>query len=985
MVSKNNVQFYDKKNDNQQRWGLRKTSFGLASLLLGTSFVLFNGAVVHADTPSNDKPVVVTTIASNSSAVKAETTSASNSSAVEAETAIASSSSAVKAETAIASSSSAVKAETASSSSSSAVKAETASASSSSAVKAETTSASSSSAVKAETASSSSSSAVKAETTSASSSSAAKADTTSAASSSAAKSDSSLVKGRVYASTYLESNKNYYTDPAISRGFLDSPISKELLGDQNWNMFQVAVSKNLVSYNPGMTFNQYYLANNISPEDNFIVYPRLTNQIVRLKSGAYLNANPNPKGAKDDSGNIVDYITYVGPTDDRGAYWGDKELEDPVLFSRLTVGELPSASEGTLGLFNSGTYLFPTQIGYGENATVNDYMLTPGNDFIIPTRFNTIRNDVYLTMRSRAYFGAGLQGAQASLTATSNGKPVVGSSENSKFYIDTDSNVYLTKQGFDQLGNFGKIMAPFVYTSASNDLKKVGIDKFSAMMNQGLSSIQSKSGANTIVSGNGGQIQLSGFNRETDLDGAFSSSISDRENDALKNTDVNFYMYTKGNTETNVTTPLAPNGYHLYSPNVSEFKIQTTRPYFSWMGDISNAIKISEANADFDDLLGSNSLQVTDNGVDSDGTPISVDLNRVRIRISEDGGSTYSNDSYTLNDLKALLTSGNITVPKIVIAYTYSATDSKTDNIGKLPSEIDDNTGAYAVPFTRTLTNDIPDKKSNITVKYIDISGNTISDNIVKTGNVGDSYTTEQKAIPGYTFKAVQGNPTGQFTSDAQTVTYVYTKDPVAGGSVTAKYVDTSGNAISDNVVKTGNIGDTYSTKQKTIPGYTFKEVQGSVSGQFTNQEQTVTYVYTKDPVAGAHIIAKYVDENGNTISDNVVKSGNIGDSYTTEQKAIPGYTFKAVQGNPTGQFTSDAQTVTYIYTKVKTSGGSETPTPSKTIATKSSTNTISSSTLPKTGDSQVSTLFGMVVGFFIFGAGTLSLFFNSKRKRKSK
>lgn len=121
---------------------------------------------------------------------------------------------------------------------------------------------------------------------------------------------------------------------------------------------------------------------------------------------------------------------------------------------------------------------------------------------------------------------------------------------------------------------------------------------------KGSPSIQSNSGASTIVSGNGGQIQLSGFNRETDLDGAFSSSISDRENDALKNTDVNFYMYTNGNTETNVTTPLAPNGYHLYSPNVSEFKIQTTRPYFSWTGDISNAIKISEANADFDDLLG---------------------------------------------------------------------------------------------------------------------------------------------------------------------------------------------------------------------------------------------------------------------------------------------------------------------------------------------------------------------------------------------
>ncbi|WP_270219861.1 YSIRK-type signal peptide-containing protein, partial [Lactococcus lactis] len=73
MVSKN--------NDNQQRWSLRKTSFGLASVLLGISFVLFNGAVVHADTPSNDKQVVVTGIAS-SSAVKSDTTSAASSSAV---------------------------------------------------------------------------------------------------------------------------------------------------------------------------------------------------------------------------------------------------------------------------------------------------------------------------------------------------------------------------------------------------------------------------------------------------------------------------------------------------------------------------------------------------------------------------------------------------------------------------------------------------------------------------------------------------------------------------------------------------------------------------------------------------------------------------------------------------------------------------------------------------------------------------------------
>ena len=117
----------------------------------------------------------------------------------------------------------------------------------------------------------------------------------------------------------------------------------------------------------------------------------------------------------------------------------------------------------------------------------------------------------------------------------------------------------------------------------------------------------------------------------------------------------------------------------------------------------------------------------------------------------------------------------------------------------------------------------------------------------MKSGNIGDDYSTDQKAIPGYTFKEVQGSASGQFTDQEQTVTYVYTKDPVAGGNVTVKYVDGAGNTISDNVVKSGNIGDDYSTDQKAIPGYTFKEVQGSASGQFTDQEQTVTYIYTKN------------------------------------------------------------------------------------------------------------------------------------------
>lgn len=65
----------------------------------------------------------------------------------------------------------------------------------------------------------------------------------------------------------------------------------------------------------------------------------------------------------------------------------------------------------------------------------------------------------------------------------------------------------------------------------------------------------------------------------------------------------------------------------------------------------------------------------------------------------------------------------------------------------------------------------------DVTVQYEDTSGNPISDNIVLKGHVGDEYTTEQKAIPGYTFKKVDGPTTGKFTEQPQTITYIYVTD----------------------------------------------------------------------------------------------------------------------------------------------------------------------------------------------------------------
>lgn len=137
---------------------------------------------------------------------------------------------------------------------------------------------------------------------------------------------------------------------------------------------------------------------------------------------------------------------------------------------------------------------------------------------------------------------------------------------------------------------------------------------------------------------------------------------------------------------------------------------------------------------------------------------------------------------------------------------------------------------------------------ATVTVKYIDTQGNSISDYIPLSCNVGQEYTTEQKIISGYTFKEVQGNKSGLFSTTPQTVTYIYTKNPIEikTGTVTIKYVDTNGNSISDEITKSGNVGSLYTSEQKKILGYNFKEIQGIAEGQFTIESQTVTYVYTK-------------------------------------------------------------------------------------------------------------------------------------------
>ncbi|MFS1052194.1 MucBP domain-containing protein [Enterococcus casseliflavus] len=227
-----------------------------------------------------------------------------------------------------------------------------------------------------------------------------------------------------------------------------------------------------------------------------------------------------------------------------------------------------------------------------------------------------------------------------------------------------------------------------------------------------------------------------------------------------------------------------------------------------------------------------------------------------------------------------------------------------------------------------------PVPAADITVEYVDTEGNEIHPSQIISGYVGEPYDasteTYQLTIEGYTLDESQlpENLKGVFSETAQTITYIYTKNPIPAADVTVKYVDTEGNEIHASQTISGNVGDSYdaSTDQYklSIDGYILDESQlpENSTGVFSETAQTVTYIYTKNPVPAADVTIEYVDLEGNEIHASQTISGNVGDSYdaSTDQYklSIDGYTLDQSQlpENSKGIFSETTQTVTYIYTK---------------------------------------------------------------------
>ncbi|WEI93511.1 MucBP domain-containing protein [Enterococcus casseliflavus] len=257
--------------------------------------------------------------------------------------------------------------------------------------------------------------------------------------------------------------------------------------------------------------------------------------------------------------------------------------------------------------------------------------------------------------------------------------------------------------------------------------------------------------------------------------------------------------------------------------------------------------------------------------------------------------------------------------------YTLDETKLPENGIGVFSETVQTVTYIY-------IKNPMP--AADITVKYVDTEGNEIHDSQTISGSIGDSYdasTHQYKVtIEGYTLDETQlpENSKGIFSETAETVAYIYIKNPVPAADVTVEYVDTEGKEIHSSQAISGNVGDPYDAStekyQLIIDGYTLDQSQlpENNKGVFEETAQTVTYIYTKNPLSAADVTVEYVDTEGKEIHPSQTISGNVGESYdaSTEkyQVTIEGYTLDQSQlpENNKGVFGETAQTVTYIYTK---------------------------------------------------------------------
>ena len=187
---------------------------------------------------------------------------------------------------------------------------------------------------------------------------------------------------------------------------------------------------------------------------------------------------------------------------------------------------------------------------------------------------------------------------------------------------------------------------------------------------------------------------------------------------------------------------------------------------------------------------------------------------------------------------------------------------------------------------------------------YLDTTDKSIADETSLNGKIGNSYKLTPKTIPGYVIKEIPANASGFFTDQPQIVKFIYSAVPVSvpstpavstpikAANVIVHYQDERGNKLAPDTVLQGNVSDGYITSPVEIAGYTLKTRPDNATGFYSDQNQNVTYIYTKNDT-GLSPIIRTVFHNSYVYDENGVRKK--GEYFAGE--TVKTYSTKLIQG----------------------------------------------------------------------------------------
>ncbi len=171
---------------------------------------------------------------------------------------------------------------------------------------------------------------------------------------------------------------------------------------------------------------------------------------------------------------------------------------------------------------------------------------------------------------------------------------------------------------------------------------------------------------------------------------------------------------------------------------------------------------------------------------------------------------------------------------------------------------------------------------------------------ITRTGPERDYYKEEPKEIEGYKVVEIPANAEGYYDRTNTRIEFIYKKiDAKPISSVNVKYVDKETSEVLDEVAITGEVGKYYRTERKSFENYELAEIVGSEAGNITEEEQNVTYYYTKKK---GTVAVTYINESGNRILREEFE-GKVGQDYNVTIKELDGYIITEYPTNTQGKY----------------------------------------------------------------------------------